>query len=157
MRSPRISTARSRWAAAAPVDLRRAHGHRASGRRRCVAIVSSEASTTSAVTRTSVRVVMADTPSLLEPRAEERASGVRARVFAAPHRHQPVDDDRVDAGGILVRLLVRRGVGNGLRIEDDDVAEEAFLACRGPRSSSAMRRGSSCDRPGNVSTFSSRT
>jgi hypothetical protein len=31
------------------------------------------------------------------------------------------------------------------------------LACRGPRSSSAMRRGSSCDRPGNVSTFSSRT
>src|SRR5580765_3974955 len=48
-------------------------------------------------------------------------------VLAIAHGHDAVDDDRVDPDRILVWLFVRRGVGDGLRSEDDDIAEEAFL------------------------------
>ena len=42
-------------------------------------------------------------------------------------RHSAVDDDRFDADRKLMRLLVRRRVGDRLRIEDDQIREISFF------------------------------
>ena len=41
------------------------------------------------------------------------------------HLH-PVDEHRVDSGGELVRILVGGAVGNGIRIEEDEVGVVAL-------------------------------
>ena len=51
---------------------------------------------------------------------------MRAGVRAVAHRDHAVDDDGVDSHRILVRLLERRGVGDGFRVEDHDIGEVAF-------------------------------
>src|SRR3954469_2393083 len=73
-----------------------------------------------------------DLKSIRRPRrpvawAKERAAGMRAGVAAAFDGDAAVDDHDVDADGILLRLLERAVVGDGLRIEDDDIGEEAFF------------------------------
>src|SRR5204862_2856784 len=57
----------------------------------------------------------------------QRTAGVCAGVLAVLDGHGAVDDDRVDADGKLVRLVVGRAVADGLRIENDDVGEVAVF------------------------------
>src|SRR5581483_4214093 len=49
--------------------------------------------------------------------AVQRAAGVRAGVLSVANGHHAVDDDRVDADRILVRVLVGRRVCDFRRIE----------------------------------------
>jgi hypothetical protein len=48
-------------------------------------------------------------------------------VFTGLNHANPVDEDRVDTGGILDRRLIRRPIGNGRRIEEDQIGDAAGL------------------------------
>src|SRR3954454_7682986 len=57
----------------------------------------------------------------------QAAPGSLTGEFAVAYDDPAVDDDMACAGGVGMRLLVRRPVDDGLRIEDGDVGETAWL------------------------------
>src|SRR5262245_43943741 len=57
------------------------------------------------------------------PRPPQRASGLRPGVLAVLQNLRAIDEHVFHADGELVRLLEGGAVGDGLRVEDDDVGE----------------------------------
>lgn len=53
-------------------------------------------------------------------------SGSRAGVMAIVDDDSAVDQDIIDAFGILLGVVVGRSIGNSIGIENDDVAPIAF-------------------------------
>src|SRR5215468_4822917 len=61
------------------------------------------------------------------PRPPQRAPGLRPGVLAVFQDLRAIDKHVFHADGELMRLLEGGAVGDGLRVEDDDVGEISFL------------------------------
>ena len=64
-------------------------------------------------------------PHPLSPPHGTARSGTR--VLAALDDYDPIDEDMMDAGGILERRLVGRRIGYGRRVEEDEVCHAPGL------------------------------
>src|SRR5262245_39061946 len=65
-------------------------------------------------------------PSVHLPRPPQRAPRLGPGVLAVLQHLHAVDEDVTHAHRVLVRVLVRRPVGDGLRVKDDDIGEITF-------------------------------
>src|SRR4051795_13673228 len=81
-------------------------------------------SVASSVSRCCRSLVLICVPSCTPAQA---APGSLTGEFAVAYDDPAVDDDMTCAGGVGVRMLVRRPVDDGLRVEDGDVGETARL------------------------------
>src|SRR3954464_13399767 len=70
---------------------------------------------------------------------EQAAPGSLTGEFAVAYDDPAVDDYMTCAGGVGVRVLVRRPVDDGLRVEDGDVGETARLEPPAVDESEAVR------------------
>src|SRR3954452_7432224 len=81
-------------------------------------------SVASSVSRCCRSLVLISVPSCPPAQA---APGSLTGEFAVAYDDPAVDHDMTRAGGVGMRLLVRRAVDHGLRVEDRDVGETARL------------------------------
>src|SRR5262245_66697199 len=66
-------------------------------------------------------------PSFQLPRPPQGSTGLRARVFAVFQHMSAIDEYMLHSDGELMWLFEGRAIGDGLRVEDDDVGEISGL------------------------------
>ncbi len=57
----------------------------------------------------------------------QRAARLGASVFATFEHLHAIHEDLLHTDGLLMRLIERRAIGNGRRIEDNDIREHSFF------------------------------